>query len=352
MSAQDSIDITVLTQPTPEGADHTVRAAVVDGTAFVAIGSFAAGFGTEAIKTFVAEATGGRWWFVGFALGGVICVLYGFRRRRAARRALVGIAVTAEDPRLPAERGRHLRQQAVNYARERCAVAFTIVGRLADSPAAAQHTTDEIAAWTVRTMRLAEGIAPPRSAIALIPTMPLHAAFRFGARLGYTHARQVTVHALRQQDGDPAHFPAVTLRASDAPGGTVVSTGPVEPVPGATQPRIALALDLQARGEGFFDPVRTACQRDGIGLLLPVRTATRLLTQDERTYSGVVQQVCQAWQNLQLSAATRSAPRAVFLSGPVAIAVALGARLAANEPTRWIPYFYDGDTGAYLPWQK
>ncbi|GAA0543934.1 hypothetical protein [Actinomadura livida] len=47
--------------------------------------------------------------------------------------------------------------------------------------------------------------------VDLIPTMPLPAAFRFGARLGHTHGSEIVVHAVRQRSEGP-FFPATVLR--------------------------------------------------------------------------------------------------------------------------------------------
>ncbi|MFC3961908.1 hypothetical protein [Nocardia jiangsuensis] len=43
--------------------------------------------------------------------------------------------------------------------------------------------------------------------------MRLQMAFWFGARLGYTHPREVAVYALRQGTGSPSFFHATSLRA-------------------------------------------------------------------------------------------------------------------------------------------
>jgi hypothetical protein len=323
----------------------------MDGTVLIAAGSaLASGFGAETIKTVVTTPAAGRWWFLGLCLAGLGLAGWGFARRSASRRRLLGIVVTAADPTREAGRGRQLNEQAEKYVRESCSAAFKVSAQLSADPQVSARTVDEVAAKTMLAMTMAESLSPAAAAVALVPTMPLHAAFRLGARIGHTHARRVTVHALRQGDGAPAYFAAVVLRAADTARAAPLTVEPLELLPGGEESRVALAVDLQGRGPAFFEPVRAACQRSGVGLLLPVRSRTQVLAQDEETYAGAVQQICQAWRDAPFPPAARMGRRAVFLSGPVAIAVALGARLAANEPTRWTPYGYDGSTGQYRPW--
>ncbi len=78
-----------------------------------------------------------------------------------------------------------------------------------------------------------------------------------------------------------------------------------------------------------------ACRERGIGWLLLLRNENRLLKQDMRTFNGVISQTYNAWDTAPSPAEARTGHHAIFLSGPVAIAVALGARLAASTPGQW-----------------
>ena len=100
----------------------------------------------------------------------------------------------------------------------------------------ASDPIDGLAEQTVTAAALAERLSPDAAQINLIPTMPLHVGFRFGARLGYTHAREVVVHSIRQADGAPAYFPAVALRAQDAEGSRPDRGAPRIRSPAANRP--------------------------------------------------------------------------------------------------------------------
>ena len=113
--------------------------------------------------------------------------------------------------------------------------------------------------------------------------------------------------------------------------------------------KMAVALDLQNRGDQFFDAVMKTCWARGIGWLLPLRSPTQMLRQDMTTFDGVVSQVCDAWKDAAFPEAARTGQHAIFLSGPVAIAVALGARLAAPTPGLWTAFTFNPTTSDYEP---
>ncbi|HET6291374.1 MAG TPA: SAVED domain-containing protein [Amycolatopsis sp.] len=132
---------------------------------------------------------------------------------------------------------------------------------------------------------MAERLTPEAVRITLIPTMPLHVAFWFGARLGYTHAREVVVHGIRQADGAPAYFPATSLRAIDSDV-ELLDVDRLEAIDDSDPDQVALAVDLQGRGDQFFDQVLASCRRHGFGYLLRIRTGSPLLTEDTATFTA------------------------------------------------------------------
>lgn len=327
-----------------------LRAFLADGTAASTVGGIVAGgFGVEAFKSFAAEEPAGRWWFVGVFLAGLVLVAIGLvQRARARRRVKVGVVVTAVDERRGASRARQLDQQAEAFSRGACGVTLRAKVELPAGQRWACDAIDALAEQTVTAAALAERLSPDAAQINLIPTMPLHVGFRFGARLGYTHAREVVVHSIRQADGAPAYFPAVALRAQD-PRSSPVTVDRLESVPGGSPTRAALALDLQGRGNAFFDAVVDTCTQRGIGWLLRVHSASERLAEDQETFTAVVEQTCRAWRDAPLPREARVGQHAIFLSGPVALAVALGARLAAPEHGQWTAFTFDAATGVYEP---
>lgn len=60
-----------------------------------------------------------------------------------------------------------------------------------------------------------------------------------------------------------------------------------------------------------------------------------------------MEQICRAWREAPLTAGARTGGHAIFLSGPVA--VALGARLAAPEHGRWTAFTFDAASDSYEP---
>jgi hypothetical protein len=326
------------------------KQAIVDGTATLAIGGIVTGgFAVEAVKSFVTNDADGRWWFVAGAGLGLAFVAVGlWLRERARRRVRVGIVVTASDARRGQARARQLDQQAEMFSRSNCSVTLKIGIELPGEGIWDRSLVDDLADETLSATTMAERLTPDAARINLIPTMPLHVAFWFGARLGYTHAREVAVHAIRQADGAPAYFPATVLRVTEQAREPLV-VDRLEALDDGDPTVVALALDLQGRGDQFFDDVRAACRDHGVGLLLGMRTTSPRLAENGDTFAAVVEQTVKAWRDAPLTASARTGRHVIFLSGPVAIAVALGARLASPERGRWTAFTFDATTHTYEP---
>ncbi|MFC3961909.1 SAVED domain-containing protein [Nocardia jiangsuensis] len=126
----------------------------------------------------------------------------------------------------------------------------------------------------------------------------------------------------------------------------------VETIPGADPARVALALDLQNHGQGFHDQVLQDCRARGVGALLLLRNPRETLPENTAAFTAVVDQVCRVWRDTSLPAGARSSGHTIYLSGPVSIAVALGARLAAADQGRWTALSYDTTTGSYTPFPE
>lgn len=325
-------------------------AVVIDGTAATAAGGVVAGgFGVEAAKSFLAGEAAGRWWFVLACAAGLALVGLGlWLRSRARRQVRVGIVVTATDPRRGLARAQMLDQQAEIFSRSTCTVTFRTSIELPGDGVWDRQLVEALADETLVATTMAERLTPDATRVNLIPTMPLHVAFWFGARLGYTHAREVVVHAVRQADGAPAYFPATPLRAVESASEPLVVDRLVA-VDGGDPTMAAIAMDLQGRGDQFFDQVAAACRQHHIGYLLRVRSGSSRLTEDTATFTGAVEQTCRAWREAPLPAAARTGRHVIFLSGPVAIAVALGARLASPEHGRWTAFTFDAASNTYEP---
>ncbi|WP_289007923.1 SAVED domain-containing protein [uncultured Thermomonospora sp.] len=323
--------------------------AITDGTVLQIGGGLVTGFGVEAAKSVIVGDPAGRWWFVLLCVLGVALVGVGlWQRARAAAKARVGVVVTAADAGRGAARAARLEEQAEAHCRNTCAVTLKTGLRLPDTKPWPREGVDALADETLKAMAMAERLAARATRINLVPTMPLHVGFRFGARIGHTHAREVVVHSVRQADGVPAYFPATTLRAT-ATSKEPLTVEPPETIDGGDPARAALALDLQGRGEDFRQQVKAACRRHGIGVLLLLRSTTDTLAENQETFTAVVEQACRVWRQAPLPASARNGHHSIFLSGPIAIAIALGARLAAAQPDRWTAYTFDGATGAYEP---
>lgn len=248
---------------------------MLDGTAAIALGgAVAGGFGIEAVKSVMTGVAAGRWWFFLGCAAGLAVVVAGFwLRGQARRRVRVGIIVTATDVRRGLARAHQLDQQAEMFSRDTCKVTLKTAAELSGDGVRDRELVDRLADETLSATMMAERLTPDAARINLVPTMPLHVAFWFGARLGYTHAREVSVHAIRQADGAPTYFPATSLRAVESSNEPLVVER-LEAVDGGDPSKVALALDLQGRGDQFFDAVLSACRQHGIGYLMKLRSAS------------------------------------------------------------------------------
>lgn len=332
----------------PRQRAGTLQDWAIDGTAATTVGSAAAaGFGVEIVKSFAVAEPAGRWWLVLAFVVGVALIVTGLVQRAAARRAVrVGIVVTALDARRSLARAQQLAQQAEAYSRSACSVTLKTSVELPQDRSWDRAIVDGLADETLTATALAERLTPDAARVNLIPTMPLHVAFWFGARLGYTHARDVVVHSILQGDGAPAYFPAVSLRTTDSVGQPLL-VDRLEAIDGGDLTAVALALDLQGRGDQFFDAVTAACRQHGFGTLLRVRSRTDRLPENRDTFTAVVEQTRRAWLDAPLTEGARTGRHAIFLSGPVAVSVALGARLAGPDHGRWTAFTFDPVTSSY-----
>lgn len=260
----------------------------------------------------------------------------------------VGIVVTAGDPRKPAMAVDRT-ESAEDYGRRKCTLVLKADMWFGDAPWPVA-AVDAIADETSAAVTMARRLTGEARRVDLIPTMPLPAAFRFGARLGHTHGSEIVVHAVQQESDEP-FFPATVLRnsaTSPATPSPLVAEA-LETIDGGDPSVTALALDVQGLGARFTASVRKACKQYGIGNLLLVRNPERKLTEDRETFTACVEQICRAWADAGLSDAARTGRHSAFLNGPVAISVAVGARLANNQPSRWTTYTFDDASDTYEP---
>jgi hypothetical protein len=322
--------------------------AVVDGSIPGAVGGVVAGgFGVEAVKSIMTGDLVGRWWFVvGLLAGLALLGLAACLRKRARRQVRVGVVVTARDPRRGNARVRLLEQQAESFSTRTCMITLKTS---VDLPSSRPWDVEMVAALadeTLTAITMATRLTPDAVRVNLIPTMPLHVAFWFGSRLGYTHAREVAVHSIRQGDGAPTYFSATSLRAVESVEKPLF-VDPVQRFDEGDPAVVALALDLQGRGDQFFEHVLVACREYGVGLLVGLRTGSTTLPETQDAFTSVVEQVVKAWKDAPITPAARTGKHLIFLSGPVAIAVALGARLAAPNPGSWNALTFDPTTNTY-----
>ncbi|MBT2207241.1 SAVED domain-containing protein [Actinomadura sp. NEAU-AAG7] len=335
----------------PAATPSRTHRVITDGATWSGLGGAGAGgFGIEAAKSIMTGAPAGRGWFVLGCLAGLACLgLGGWLRVRASGRTRIGLVVTASDSGRGATRAAALENKAVEYSRRTCSVTVRTRLALSETRPWPAEGVDALADETLAAADIAERLVSGATRVNVIPTMPLPAGFRFGARIGHTHPREIVVHAVRQGDGDPSYFAAISLREGPLTTGPL-TVEPVEAIGGGDESRAALAVDLQNLGADFVQPVRAACREHGIGnLLLLRRHTTGLLDETAETYTAIVEQVCRAWRDAALPAAARTGRHSAFLTGPVAVSIALGARLAHIQPDRWTAFDFDNASSTYTP---
>ncbi|TYK52611.1 SAVED domain-containing protein [Actinomadura decatromicini] len=335
----------------PSATPSKARRVITDGAAWSGLGGVAAGgFGIEAVKSAMTHSPTGRWWLVFGCLAGLAGMAVGARLRvRASARTRIGLVVTASDTGRGAPRAELLESKAVEYSKNTCAVTVRTHLALPETHPWPKEGVDALADETIAAAGLAERLVSGAARINVIPTMPLPVGFRFGARIGHTHPREITVHAVRQRDGSPSHFPATSLRENPLTA-ELLTMEQVEVVDGGDPTRTALAIDLQNLRSDLAEPVRAACRAHRIGnLLIFSRMTSGPLDENAETYTAIVEQICRAWRDAPLPAAARTGRHAAFLTGPVAISIALGARLAHIQPDRWTAFTFDNASNAYEP---
>lgn len=335
----------------PSATPSRTRRVITDGAAWSGVGGvLAGGLGIEAVKSVMTHSPAGRWLFVlGCLVGLASMSVGGWLRVRASARTQIGLVVTASDTGRGAQRAQSLENKAIEYSQKTCAITVQTHLKLPETHPWPKRGIDALADETVAAAGIADRLANGAARINVIPTMPLPAGFRFGARLGHTHSHEITLHAIRQRDGNPSHFPATSLRESPITAEVLVME-PVETIEGGDPTRAALAIDLQNLRADFAQPVRAACRQHGIGnLLIFSRKTTGPLDESAKTYTAIVEQICRAWRDVPLPATARTGQHAVFLTGPVAISIALGARLAHIQPDRWTAFTFDNASSTYEP---
>ncbi|MGH3437236.1 MAG: SAVED domain-containing protein [Sciscionella sp.] len=332
----------------PSGARSRLGTLLLDGSASIAVGAaVAAGVGVEAISSFTAREAAGRWWLIALLAVGLGLVVFGFCSRQPRPYVRVGLVVTASDRRRGAAQAQQLNAAAESFSRQRSQLTLRVGGELAGDDTDPE-LVDRMAEEIRGAVTLARRLVPDASGLDLIPTMPLHTAFRLGAKLGHTHATDIAVHAVSRCSGSQGYFPAVLLRAGE-PAAAPLVLNTLRPLSAGDPARAALALDLQNRGASFRAQVLAACEQYGIGQLLLLRNPASTLRENMDTFTAVVDQAAQAWRDAPLAPTARTGQHAVFLSGPVPIALALGARLATTDAARWTAYTWDRSRSGYEP---
>ncbi|MDS1270704.1 SAVED domain-containing protein [Lipingzhangella sp. LS1_29] len=318
-------------------------------------GAFTVAFAVEAVQSFVTGDPLWGWWSLALLAAGIGVGLWGWWLRGRFRSSQpVGVVMQVANPWRDSGEGDQRESNAREFGRKKCVLVAVTKIVFPEDRRTALLLVDQLVSHTRALKQVMENLSPGASRVELMPIMPLHAGFRAGARLGYTHSREVMVHSVKASDHQNPVFPAVPLRVPQH-GAAAPSDLPLEAdkqprtIDGADPRRVALALDLQNRGEEFVEPVMEACRQYDFGSLVLVRTTTGWLPENQETFSGIVDTICDAWRQASLPEGAHTEQRAIFLSGPVAIAVALGARLATANHNSWTAFTFDSDNGSYEP---
>ncbi|QRK88116.1 SAVED domain-containing protein [Saccharopolyspora erythraea] len=334
-------------QITVEGSSEPARShgwqAVWDGTlAFAFGGMFTGGFGVEFVKSFATGDDKGRWWITAcLAIAVATLVLGTVQRRRQQRLQQVGIVATADDR----KRGAYPDRDALAFSCTAYAATLKTSIILPENKPWNDHEIDALADEVVRAIQIATTTVSDSARINLIPTMPLNVGFWFGTRLKSDKAHEIAIHGRKRNNGSPSYFPATILRETTTTA-TPLEVG-METFEDGDPDVAAIALDLQGRGNDFLVPVRKVCQEHGARTLLSLRTWSTTIPETREAFTAVVEQACREWRkHTETTGAQRH--RLIFLSGPIPIAVALGARFAP-ERGRWTAFTFDRDTSRYVP---
>ena len=207
---------------------------------------------------------------------------------------------------------------------------------------------DALADEVMHGVTLARGFAPDAAQINLFATMPLNVGFWFGSRLRHDHAPPITLVAAKSGEASTSFFPAAVLgpvRSAKSP----LIVEELESFEDGDQRYSALALDLQGFGEQFLPLVREDCRQRGIRRLLVLRSKTRWLESGLKTFNGVVEQTCREWRQLKLPDTARAGHHFAYLTGPLSISIALGARLAGPTRNSWTALSLSKNDHHYAP---
>lgn len=301
------------------------------------VGAFLGGFARWPI-----EADGTFWISIGALSVGLGLVVAGYIAQRATRlQDRAGIVVSILDPHGGSE-GRDLVERAMTFSTERCRNTFTVAAELTGNRMDDRLLVEEVLARTSDAIRLANRLVPGAENTLLIPITRLHVAFWLGAYLGNNPVRPLALYA-PAGGGSESYFLAADIarmhaprpRKSKMPSELLEVSGP-ERLDGDPT-HVALAIDVLHLGDDFLVPVREECRRSGIGWLLHLSSAMPFLPPTTETWTGLIQQVEREWR-MRRPEATREGRYAVFTTTTAAVAVALGARLAAVQPGRWTAY--------------
>ncbi|MGH3631332.1 MAG: SAVED domain-containing protein, partial [Sciscionella sp.] len=199
--------LSVVGSGAPSNPRSRLGASLLDGSASIAIGAaVAGGVGVEAISTFTAWEPASRWWLIALLAVGLGLVVFGFCLRQARPRVRVGVVVTASDRRRGTAQAHQLNEAAESFSRQRSQLTLRVGGDLAGDDTDPE-LIDRMAEEIRGAVTLARRLVPEARCLDLIPTMPLHIAFRLGAKLGYTHATDIAVHAVSRCSGSQGYFP-------------------------------------------------------------------------------------------------------------------------------------------------
>lgn len=235
------------------GSSETPRSygwqTLADGTAELAVGGIVAGgFGVETVKALVESKTEGLGWFLGGVLLGFVLVALGLFLREQARRSVrVGVVVAVRTSPARSARARQIEQQAEASSRSLCAMTMKIETTLPDVDSWSGGAINDLVEETLSAIAMAERLTPDASRVNLIPVMAPHLAFWFGARIGFSHSREVSLLAPRRGGGVPAYRPTVSLRVIRRESNPLV-VGRLEAVDGGDQSAAAWLSILKEVG--------------------------------------------------------------------------------------------------------
>ncbi|MGW0359273.1 SAVED domain-containing protein [Nocardia nova] len=343
VSRQPQLSVVGTSQPAPSHGWQAWR----DGTiASTAGGIIIGGCGIETYKSFVSHDHDARWWMLaGTVLGLLLLVGGGLQRRKTRRQHSVAIVATAPDTARGLAGAGQLDQQAERYAQQRCTVTLKTQIPTADGQRPDRALIEALADTTLEAIAMAERLSPDATQFHLVPTMPLHAGFWFGARLGNAHARDIRIHQLLRGNGERTYFDATSLRPHRTKGAPLSVDGPRNLA--GDPSRAALAIDLQGRGDSFDAEVAALCTQQNIGVLLTVRTVADGLENTEKAFEAAVTQITDAWKRAPMTPDARVGIHTAILSGPLSIGVALGANLASAEYGRWRAFSFNRAAARY-----